>query len=85
MRVASVKTFRGLVTRLTHLQEPVLVVRRGRPAGIFFPWTDEVLPAEFRRELFARLSQEIAARLTQAGLSEEEVLQDFEAHRKARR
>lgn len=32
--------------------------------GIFFPWTEEVRPADFKREKFARFSQEIASSLS---------------------
>lgn len=85
MRIATVREFRARVGQLLRGEEPVLVLRRGKPAGIFFPWKGGTLPVEFRRELFDRLSHEVAERLAQAGVREEELLEEFERDRQARR
>jgi hypothetical protein len=66
-------------------KSPVLVTRRGRLAGIFFPRPDTTLPVELKRELFTVLSADVAQQLSKRGLSEEEILSDFQSWRKKRR
>lgn len=85
VRIATVREFRDKATRMLRGKDPVLVLRRGKVAGIFFPYPTDTLPLEFRRELFSLLSASIAERLKQAGVEEGEILEDFEEHRKARR
>jgi hypothetical protein len=54
-------------------------------AGVFFPSPEGALPLDMSRELFSRLSAEIARQLKKVGTSEDEIQSDFEAWRKARR
>ena len=42
------------------------------------------LPVELKRELFGMLSTAVARQIMDAGLSEEEILEDFETWRKER-
>lgn len=63
-------------------KEPIVVLRRGQIAGLFFPYPAQTLPVEFKRELFVALTDRISQRLHQAGLTEEEILEDFERFRK---
>ena len=58
---------------------PILVTRRGRVAGIFFPRPEATLPMEFKRELFKILSSDVARQLKQRRVSEDDVMEDFEA------
>lgn len=60
------------------------MTRRGRLAGVFFPWQKEGLPLELKQDLFAMLSAEIARQRASRGISEKQVLADFERWRKAR-
>ncbi len=85
MRIASVREFRDKATAMFRSQEPILVLRRGQIAGLFFPYPAETLPVEFKRELFVKLTDQIGQRLQQAGLTEEEILEGFERFRKAHR
>jgi len=85
MRVTTVKEFRDKATQMLRSSEPIIVMRHGDLAGLFFPQPGRTLPLEFKRELFAVLSLDIARRLAQAGGDEEEVLSGFEAWRKRRR
>jgi hypothetical protein len=62
----------------------ILVTRDGAPAGFFLPWDTPELPVEVRREVFARLSEQIGASLDAQGVSEREVLDDFTASRRRR-
>ena len=85
MKISTVREFRDNATGLLRSEEPVLITRRGRMAGIFFPSPQGTLPIDSKRLLFDQLSAEIARRIEAAGSSEADVLSDFEAWRKARR
>lgn len=85
MRVSTVREFRDKATGLLKSKEPVLITRRGRMAGVFFPSPDGTLPVDLKRELFDKLSAEIARQIKKSGASEEEILSDFESWRKTRR
>lgn len=85
MKISTVREFRDHATRLLRSQDPILVTRRGRLAGLFFPWPEASLPIELKRELFSVLSSEVRRQIKKRGLSEEEVVADFESWRKSRR
>jgi hypothetical protein len=70
---------------LLRSKDPILVTRRGRIIGVFFPWQKGALPVELKHDLFAMLSTEIAHQIKRRGTSEKEVLADFEHWRKGRR
>jgi hypothetical protein len=79
------REFRDKATGLLRSKSPILVTRRGRLAGIFFPRPEVTLPLELKRELYAVLSADIKRQLKRRRVSEEGVLSDFEAWRKKRR
>jgi hypothetical protein len=54
-------------------------------AGVFFPRPEASLPIEFKRELFAALTAEIARQLQKRRLKEEEIVADFQSWRKRKR
>jgi len=85
MRITTVREFRDNATGLLRSKAPILVTRRGRLAGVFFPWPEESLPVEFKKELFSVLSSALGRELKKRKVSEEEVRADFESWRKARR
>lgn len=85
MRITTVREFRDNATGLLRSKTPILVTRRGRLAGVFFPWPQESLPVEFKKELFSVLSAELGRELKKRKISEDEVQADFESWRKARR
>lgn len=85
MKLATVREFRDAATTLLRSRDPVLITRRGRLAGIFFPRPEDSLPLEFKRELFSVLSAEMARQLSRRGLSEAAVARDFASWRKRRR
>lgn len=62
-----------------------MITRRGRMAGILFPSPERMLPVDLKRELFEKLSAEIAREIRKKGATEEELLSDFESWRKAHR
>jgi len=85
MKISTVREFRDKATGLLRSKDPILVTRRGRLAGVFFPWQKGSLPIELKQDLFAMLSSEIGRQLKQRHLSEKDLLSDFERWRKARR
>jgi hypothetical protein len=85
MKISTVREFRDNAAEMLRAKDPVLVTRRGRLAGIFFPRPESTLPVELKRELFAVLSAEVARQISRRGLSEEEILADFQSWRKKRR
>ena len=84
MRISTVREFRDNATGLLRSKDPILVTRRGRLAGIFFPRPESSLPMELKRELFAVLSADVARQVRKRGLKEEEILADFESWRRSR-
>jgi hypothetical protein len=85
MRISTVREFRDHATGLLKSMEPVLITRRGRMAGVFFPSPEGTLPIDMKRELFQQLSAEIARQIQKSGATEKEILSDFESWRKKRR
>ena len=61
MRLSSVREFRDNATGLLRSKAPILVTRRGRLAGIFFPRPEVTLPLELKRELYDVLPMTLAA------------------------
>jgi hypothetical protein len=85
MKISTEREFKDGATEVLRSKDPVLVTRRGRLAGVFFPHPETTLPIELKKDLFAILSAEIARQIRERGLSEKEILTDFESWRKKRR
>jgi hypothetical protein len=86
MKTTSLREFRGQVTTILDGDEAVLVTRRGKPAGVLYPFTDpDKLPREIRQTLFLELSSQIAKDLKVRGVSEEALQRDFRESRRTRR
>ncbi len=85
MRLSTVREFRDKATWMLRSKAPILVTRRGRLAGIFFPRPEMTLPLELKRELFGVLSADVKRQLDRRRVSEEDVLADFESWRRKRR
>lgn len=77
MKISTVREFRDNASTLLRSKDPILVTRRGRLAGVFFPRPESTLPFEFKRELFSALSSEIKRQIKKRGLAEDEILADF--------
>jgi hypothetical protein len=84
MKVVTVRDFRDHATEMFHSDDVILVTRDGAPAGFFLPWDTPELPIDVRREVFLRLSEQIGSQLTDKGVAEAEVLDDFTASRSRR-
>jgi hypothetical protein len=85
MRITTIREFRDRATVLIRSEDPILLTRRGRVAGVFLPWREATLPLDLKRELFSMLTSEIARHLKKRRVTEKDVLQDFAHWRKARR
>ena len=85
MRISTLSEFRDNATGLLRSRAPILVTRRGRLAGIFFPRPELTRPIELKRELYDMLSSDVARQLKRRKVSENDVLKDFVAARKKRR
>lgn len=85
MKISTVREFRDNATGLLRSKDPILVTRRGRLAGIFFPRPETTLPIELKRELFPVLVDEMRRQIKRRGLAEKDILADFESWRKSRR
>src|SRR5437763_6188954 len=85
MKITTVREFRDNATGLLRSKDPILVTRRGRLAGVFFPSPEASLPIELKRELFTVLSSEIARQVKKRGLREEDIVADFQSWRKRKR
>jgi hypothetical protein len=84
MRVITVRDFRDRASEMFRSDDVILVTRDGRPAGFFLPWEAPELPEDVRREVFLRLTEQIAAQRGARGVTEEEVLSDFATSRRRR-
>jgi antitoxin (DNA-binding transcriptional repressor) of toxin-antitoxin stability system len=86
MKIAPVKEFSTHTARYVRQREPVLITRRGRLVGFFIPVEDPTsLPWDVRREVLRILAEQLREKAKSAGLTEEEAVARFDAHRKARR
>ena len=85
MKISSVREFRDNATGLLRSKDPILVTRRGRLAGVFFPCPESTLPIELKREIFSVFSDEIRRQVKKRRLSEDEIVEDFKSWRKNRR
>lgn len=84
MRVVTVRDFRDRASEMFRSDDVILVTREGRPAGFFLPWDAPELPADVRREVFLRLTDQIAAQREARRVTEQEVMDDFAADRRRR-
>ena len=85
MKISTVRQFRDNATGYLRSKDPILVTRRGRLAGVFFPRPESSLPIELKRELFSVLSSEVAREIKKRSLKEEDIVAEFESWRKNKR
>jgi hypothetical protein len=85
MKITTVSEFRDHASGLLRSKDPILVTRRGRLTGVFFPRPETTLPIELKRELFSVLTDDVRRQIRKRGLGEEDILTDFESWRKSER
>jgi hypothetical protein len=77
---------RGHLAALLDAAEPVLVTRHGKLSGVYLPLDDpDRIPTDLRRELAGVLGRHLRLLLQVQGVREQDVLEDFDAHRRSRR
>jgi hypothetical protein len=84
MKVVTVRDFRDRASEMFRSDDVILVTREGRPAGFYLPWDAPDLPKDVRREVFLRLTEQIAEQREAQGVTEGEVLSDFATERRRR-
>lgn len=83
MRIATIKEFRDRATVYLRGREPLLITRRGKVAGIYVPLDNaDDLPLDLRKDLQTALAQALRQALEAKGVTEHEVLEDFERTRR---
>lgn len=85
MKLLSVKEFRDSATKALKSKEPLIIMRRGEVAGIYFPVPLGSVPFELKKDIFISLTASIKKRLEAQGIKEKDILDDFEKHRKTHR
>jgi hypothetical protein len=86
MKVAGMRRLEAGASDLMEGDEPVLVTREGKISGLYVPLEDpSQLPDDFRRDLMSAVGRYIAGVLEAKGVSEEEILEDFNDFRRRRR
>lgn len=85
MKVATLRDFRDHATTMLRSRDLVLITRDGLPAGFFVPWDQPELPDDVKRGIYAGLSQAARKQMKARRVTEQGVLADFRAARRARR
>jgi PHD/YefM family antitoxin component YafN of YafNO toxin-antitoxin module len=86
MKVATVREFRDKATRYFKEEEPILITRHGKVAGLYLPIEHpESFPLELRKEMLVRFGEAISRSLKQNGVTEEKLLAEFRAIKRTRR
>lgn len=74
MKIAGIRELRA---------EPILVTRHGRVSGLYVPLDEpDRIPDDLRKDIVRVLGEHLSRQLDAAGVREEEVLEDFNAHRR---
>jgi hypothetical protein len=86
MKVAAMRKLEAGSPAFMESDEPVLVTRQGKVSGLYVPLDDpSQIPDDLRRDLISAVGRYIAGVLEEKGVSEEEILGDFDAFRRHRR
>ncbi len=85
MKIATARDFQEDSDALLDGKEPVFIEHNGTTAGVYIPMDSDEMPRTLRMELVKHLARKNREALEARGLTEEEVIAEFEASRKARR
>jgi hypothetical protein len=86
MKVAALREVEAGVPALLEGDEPILVTRQGKISGLYVPLEDPShIPGDLRRDLISAVGRYLSGVLEEKGVSEEEILEDFDAFRRRRR
>lgn len=80
MKMVSIREFRDHATEHFRSEEPIIVMRGSKPAGVFLPWDESMLPVQdMQRLLYAQWARKMQQHMESVGATEKEVLADLEA------
>ena len=86
MKIAGIRELRADIKGILSAGEPILVTRHGRVSGVYVPLDEpDRIPDDLRKDIVRVLGEHLSRQLDAAGVSEEDVLDDFDAHRRRRR
>jgi antitoxin (DNA-binding transcriptional repressor) of toxin-antitoxin stability system len=86
MKIAGVREFRSDIKGILSAGEPLLVTRHGRVSGVYVPLDKpDRIPEDLRKDIVRVLGEHLSRQLDDTGVQEEDVLDDFHAHRRRRR
>lgn len=86
MKIAGIRKVRSQMASLLGGDEPVLITRHGKISGLYLPLDQpDRIPDDLRRELAGVLGRYLDQALRSRGVTEEDVQEDFNAHRRRRR
>ncbi len=86
MRIAGIRELRADIKGVLSAGEPILVTRHGRVSGVYVPLDEpDRIPDDLRKDIVRVLGEHLNRQLDAAGVCEEDVLEDFNAHRRRRR
>lgn len=84
MRTITVQEFHDHAARWLKSREPFVVTRYGKePLGIYYPAGTKGAPKEIRWAIYEAVTQDIGEHLRRKGVSEEDLVKDFEEWRKS--
>lgn len=86
MKVAGLRDLRSHMSQYLGGDEPIVVTRRGKVSGVYVPLEQpQSIPEDLRNELGRVLGLHLSRLLEANGVTEEEILEDFDAYRRSRR
>jgi hypothetical protein len=86
MRVAGIRELRNEMAALLAGDEPILVTKHGKVAGLYLPLDDpDEIPDDIRREVVGVIGRHLDRLLEASGVEEAEIQADFDVDRRRRR
>ena len=85
MKTTTVNALKDQAGKMLHSDEPLVITHKGKAAGVYISLESQALPRELRNQLLEQLVEATAQEMAEKGITEEQVLAEFEAARKARR
>ncbi len=86
MKIAGIRKVRSQMASLLGGHEPVLITRHGKISGLYLPLDrPDRIPDDLRRELAGVLGRYLDQALRTRIVTEGDVQEDFDAHRRRRR
>lgn len=86
MKIAGIRELRAKAAALLGGSEPVLITKHGKVSGVYIPLdSPDTIPDDLRREMATVIGKHLHQVLNKKGVTEEEILEDFDAYRRRRR